>query len=150
MLLAARGDVDEAYRATEQAMVEHDRIPMPFERARTQLLLGRIQRRQRQEQAATASLTEAWSVFERLGTPLWAAQARAEMDRAAIATRRHEFTPAEAKVARLTASGMTNGEVAAALFISPKTVEFHLGGIYRKLGIRSRAELGGHMREPKE
>ncbi len=100
---------------------------MPFERARTQLLLGRIQRRQRQEQAATASLTEARRVFERLGTPLWAARARAAMDRAAttiIDTRRHELTPSEQKVARLTASGMTNGEVAATLIISPKTVEF--------------------------
>jgi DNA-binding CsgD family transcriptional regulator len=147
MLLAARGDIDGAYRATDQAMVEHDRIPMPFERARTQLLLGGIQRRQRQEQAATASLTEAWRVFERLGTPLWAARARAERNRAANATRRPALTSAEQKVARLTASGMTNGEVAAALFISPKTVEFHLAGTYRKLGIRSRAELGAHMRE---
>nr|WP_313776288.1 LuxR C-terminal-related transcriptional regulator [Mycobacterium sp.] len=71
---------------------------------------------------------EARRVFERLGTPLWAARARAAMDRAAIIiiidTRRHELTPSEQNVARLTASGMTSGEVAATLIISPKTVEF--------------------------
>lgn len=116
-------------------MVEHDRIPMPFERARTQLLLGRIQRRQRQEQAATASLTEARRVFERLGTPLSAARARRCNGPCRhhhhiiiiiiiIDTRRHELAPSEQKVARLTASGMANGEVAATLIISPKTVEF--------------------------
>jgi DNA-binding CsgD family transcriptional regulator len=61
---------------------------------------------------------------------------------------RQTLTPAEQRVARLTASGKTNAEVAAALFVSPKTVEFHLAGVYRKLGIRSRAELGRRMREP--
>lgn len=151
LLLAARGDIDGAHRAVERAMIEHDRIPMPFERARTLLVLGRIQHRKRKIDDSAASLTEAWRVFERLGAPLWAARARAEMDCTAtiiVDTRRRELTPSEKKVARLTATGMTNGEVAAALFISPKTVEFHLSGIYRKLGIRSRAELGAHMREP--
>jgi DNA-binding CsgD family transcriptional regulator len=150
MLLNARGDVDEARRAAERAMVEHDRIPMPFERARTQLVLGVIQRRQGQEQASTASLREALGAFERIGAPLWAARARAEVDRVATAARRPELTPSEEKVARLTASGMTNVEVAAALFISPKTVEFHLARIYRKLGIRSRAELGRLVRGPND
>ncbi|MET0451039.1 MAG: AAA family ATPase [Mycobacterium sp.] len=147
MLLAARGDADEARRTTELALAEHDRIPMPFERARTLLVLSRIQRQQRQSEAATGSLEEALRVFERLGTPLWAARARAELDRSAIDARRQTLTTSEQKVARLTASGMTNGEVAATLFVSPKTVEFHLAGVYRKLGIRSRAELGRHMRE---
>jgi DNA-binding CsgD family transcriptional regulator len=103
------------------------------------LTLGSIERRSRQEQLAVAAFTEASAVFEQLGTPLWLARARAEM------LSRQTLTPAEYRVARLTASGMTNGEVAAALFVSPKTVEFHLAGVYRKLGIRSRAELGRHM-----
>lgn len=141
MVLAARGDVDGAHVAADRAMVEHDRVPMPFERARTQLVLGAIQRRRRQEVEAAESIKEAWRVFEHLGTPLWAARANAAMDD----TQTHRLTPSEQKVARLTATGMTNAEVAAALFISPKTVEFHLAGIYRKLGIRSRAELGSRM-----
>ena len=52
------------------------------------------------------------------------------------------LTPSEARIARLAASGMTNREVAAKLFISPKTVESNLARVYDKLGIRSRAELG--------
>ena len=95
-----------------------------------------------------ASFATARKVFKELGTPLWVNRANTEMDSGAVDSRRQALTPAERKVARLTASGMTNGEVAAELFISPKTVEFHLARIYRKLGIRSRAELGGHMREP--
>lgn len=82
-----------------------------------------------------ASPTEAWTAFEQLGTPLWAARIRAEMDGVAglaIDTRRHQLTPSEQKVARLTKSGMTDGEVASILVVSPKTIEFHLGGIYRK------------------
>lgn len=140
MLLAARGDLDGAHGAVLQAMGQHDRIPMPFERARTRLLLGELQRRLGHEQAAMASFAEAWQVFERLGTPLWSARARVALDGNDI--RRPNLSPSEQRVARLTASGMTNGEVAAALFISPKTVEFHLARVYRKLGIRSRAELG--------
>jgi len=145
MLSLAHGDIDEARRAAEQAMIEHARIPMPFERARTQLLLGELQRRRGHEQDAMASFTEAQQVFERLGTPLWGARARVALDGNDI--RRPDLSPSEQRVARLTASGMTNGEVAAALFISPKTVEFHFARIYRKWGIRSRAELGRHMRE---
>jgi DNA-binding CsgD family transcriptional regulator len=150
MLLAARDDIDGAQRAAEQAMIEHGRLPMPFERARTQLLLGHLQRRLRQGRASTASLTAAARVFDQLGTPLWAARARTETELPATDIRRHTLTPSELKVARLTGSGMTNAEVSAALFISPKTVEFHLARVYRKLRIRSRAELGRHMREPNE
>ena len=60
-------------------MVEHDRLSMPFERARTQLLLGQLQRRQRQKQSAAATFGEALAAFETLGSPLWAERARAEM-----------------------------------------------------------------------
>jgi DNA-binding CsgD family transcriptional regulator len=78
-----------------------------------------------------------------MGTPLWADRARAELARAEVApTRDLALTPSELRVAELAASGMTNKDVAAALFISPKTVEANLGRIYRKLGITTRAELG--------
>jgi len=124
MVLAARGDVEAALQSAQRALTEHDRVQMPFERARTQLLLGQLTRRQRSD--ATAVLRDALHVFEELGTPLWANRARAEL-------------------AELSASGMTNRDVAAKLFISLNTVEATLARVYRKLGIRSRAELARHM-----
>ena len=69
--------VGSAIVAARAAMTEHDRLAMPFERARSQLLLGRLQRRVRRREAATSTLREALSAFEAMGTPLWAARARA-------------------------------------------------------------------------
>jgi DNA-binding NarL/FixJ family response regulator len=146
MLWAADGDVDAAENALRQAMAEHERLPMPFERARTQLLLGQLLRRKRQKQAAAAALSDAMGVFQELGTPLWAERARAELERTKVSPARDlELTPSEQRVAELAASGMTNRDVAAKLFVSTKTVEANLTQIYRKLGIRSRAELGRVM-----
>ena len=146
MMLAAEGDVDAAIVAAEQAMAEHDRLPMPFERARTQLLLGQLQRRARRRDVATTTLREALSAFEAMGTPLWAHRAEAELARMSVnPNRTGDLTPSEHRVAELAASGMTNRDVATALFISPKTVEANLARVYRKLGIESRAELGSHM-----
>jgi DNA-binding CsgD family transcriptional regulator len=142
MLLAANDDVGAAYRAAEAAMAHHARLPMPFERARTQLLVGQLQHRQKNRQAATATLGEALTTFEELGTPLWAERARAELKRACGIRTRAELTASEQRVAELAATGITNREMAAALYISPKTVEANLSRIYRKLNIRSRAELG--------
>ena len=143
MWLAANGDVDAASLMAEHAMREHDRLPMPFERARTQLLLGQLQRRRRQKDSATTTLREALQAFADMGTALWADRARGELARTKVApTRDHTLTPSELRVAELAASGMTNRDVAAALFISPKTVEANLARIYRKLSINSRAELG--------
>ena len=146
MWLAARGDVAAATRIVHDAMIEHERLPMPFERARTQLWLGQLQRRQRQKDAARAAFREALQAFETMGTPLWADRARAELARVNVApTRNLTLTPSERRVAELAASGMTNRDIAAALFISPKTVEANLARVYRKLGIRTRAELGRHI-----
>jgi DNA-binding CsgD family transcriptional regulator len=143
MWLAAQRDITSAYRLAEDAMAEHARLPMPFERARTQLLLGQLQRRQRQKDAASNTFGEALRAFDTLGTPLWADRARAELARAKVApTRDLALTPSERRVAELAASGMTNRDVAAALFISPKTVDANLARVYRKLGIKTRAELG--------
>jgi DNA-binding NarL/FixJ family response regulator len=143
MWLAATGDIAGATDMAEQAMAEHARLPMPFERARTQLLLGQLQRRQRQKDAATTTFREALQAFDAMGTPLWADRVRAELARVKVAPSRDlELTPSERRVAELAASGMTNRDVAAALFISPKTVEANLARIYRKLGIKTRAELG--------
>jgi ATP/maltotriose-dependent transcriptional regulator MalT len=150
MLLAAQGDVDAALAAAQQAMREHERLPMPFERARTLLLLGQLERRKRQKQPAVDSLSEALRTFEELGTPLWAERARAELSRTNVSPSNDiELTPSERQVAELAASGMTNREIATKLFISPKTVEHNMTRVYRKLGIRSRAELGQRMARQK-
>jgi DNA-binding CsgD family transcriptional regulator len=149
MLLAARGDIDAATATAHQAMTVHERLPMPFERARTQLLLGQLQRRQRHKGVAASTLSKALKVFEGLDTPLWAERARAELARATLdLSRTAELTVSEQRVAELVTSGMTNRDVAAAMFISPKTVEANLSRIYRKLGIRSRAELALFIGKP--
>jgi DNA-binding CsgD family transcriptional regulator len=143
MMLAAQGDLGAATRMAQQAMAAHQLLPMPFERARTQLLLGQLLRRQRQREAATTTLTEALAAFEGMETPLWADRTRSELARTRVdPTRALLLTASEQRVAELAACGMTNRDVATAVFISPKTVEANLARIYRKLGIHTRAELG--------
>ena len=142
MLLAARGDLSAATSTADLAMTQHQRLPMPFERARTQLLLGQLQRRQRQREASAATLREALHTFDGLGIQLWAERTKAELARGMPGKRRSEgLTPSEHRVAELAVLGMTNRDIAAALFISPKTVEVNLSRIYRKLNVRSRTEL---------
>lgn len=147
LLLAANGDADGALSACELAMSRHEDLPMPFERARTLLIKGVIERRARLRARSRQSLLAAAESFERMGAGIWAARTRRELDR--IGLRRSsgdELTEGERRCAELAASGMTNREVAAALFISPKTVEANLARAYRKLGVGSRAELGSRMR----
>lgn len=141
-LLAARGDLDGAERAIEAALAAHERLPMPFPLGRTQLLKGTIERRRRQRASASATLANALAIFERLGAPLWAAKARIEIARIGIrSTAQRTLTPVELQIARLIAEGKTNREIAGLLFLSVKTVEASLTRVYRKLEIRSRAEL---------
>jgi DNA-binding CsgD family transcriptional regulator len=148
MVLAAQGELTGAVTAAQQAMEHHDGLAMPFERARTQLLLGRLQRRHRMK-GATTTLRAALAAFEQLGTPLWAGRARALLaGDDATEDALGGLSDAERRVAELAASGMTNRDVSEALFISAKTVEATLARVYRKLGIRSRAELGRTMGKP--
>ncbi|MBV9514725.1 MAG: protein kinase [Mycobacteriaceae bacterium] len=81
MWLAAQGDVDAAERAALQAMAEHERLPMPFERARTQVVLGQLQQRLGRTEMAAATLGDALAAFDEMGTELWAQRARAELAR---------------------------------------------------------------------
>jgi DNA-binding CsgD family transcriptional regulator len=152
LLESARSDHARALQAVDEALRHHDQVPMPFERARTLLVKGAIERRVNQRRAARATLQEALAIFERLGTPLWAAKARGELARMGgrSAARTSELTPTEDRVARLVASGRTNREVAAALFMSVKTVEANLSRIYRKLDVRSRTELSARLRSAAE
>jgi DNA-binding NarL/FixJ family response regulator len=94
---------------------------------------------------AARGLPMALATFEDLGTPLWAERARAELKRANGIRTRAELTASEQRVAELAVTGITNRKMAAALFISPKTVEANLSRVYRKLNIHSRAELGRVM-----
>lgn len=147
LLHAAAGELDAAERSCAEALAQHERLPaMALERARTLLVLGGLRRRGRRRRAAREALEPALRTFTDLQAPLWAAQARAELDR--VQPRRTAadgLTDAERRVARLTAEGLTNREVAATLFVSPRTVEATLARVYRKLGIGSRAELGRRM-----
>lgn len=140
--LAARGDLKAAEEVARHALVEHRRLPMPFEYARTQLTLGQLQRRRRHQAAASATLREATATFERLGVSIWAQRARDELSRVNFGPRgSNSLTAGEQRVAELAAAGKTNRDVAAELFISQKTVEANLSRAYRKLGVRSRIEL---------
>ncbi|WP_293240976.1 LuxR family transcriptional regulator [Mycolicibacterium sp.] len=144
MLQAVGGDLAEAEDTLQRALAQHDRVPMPFERARTQLFLGQVLRRQRRKNLAATTLREALGTFEELATPLWAHRAAAELKRTdAPRSGDSDLTPSELRVARLAAAGMTNKDIASALFISPKTVEHNLSSVYRKLAVRTRAELAG-------
>ncbi len=149
LLLAAQGETDRALRALEEALTHHAGLEMPLELARTLLIRGQIQRRRRRKRAASNSLVQALELFERSGAALWAKRAREELGRVGVLRprARQGLTAVERRVAELAASGLTNQEVAAAAFLSHKTVEANLTRIYRKLGIRSRAELGVRLAE---
>ena len=148
LLLAARGDVTEARSALLAALEHHDRSPEPLQRARTQLALGRIERRRRQKRSAREALESAHRTFEQLGAHAWSAQAVDELSRIGgrpLSTR--ELTQTESRIAALATAGATNREIAAVLYLSPKTVEAHVSRIYRKLGVNSRRELRHRLRD---
>ena len=108
--------------------------------ARTRLVQGE-RRRQRGDPTAEAALLAARSGFEQLGAAPWAARARTLLGAAPPERPTASLTPQERQVATLVGAGSTNRETAERLCVSPRTVDFHLSNIYRKLGIRSRTEL---------
>jgi DNA-binding NarL/FixJ family response regulator len=114
---------------------------MPFEEARTLLVEGGILRRLKQKRRSRAALQAAVATFERLGARLWTASAEDELRRTAARRAPVGLTETEMQIARLAASGLSNPEIAAQVFVSRKTVEANLGRVYRKLGISSRVQL---------
>jgi DNA-binding CsgD family transcriptional regulator len=122
----------------------HDR---PFERARTELLYGEALRRARRRLEARAHLRAALETFERLGAVPWEERARRELRASGETARKRdpstvdELTPQELQIASFVGKGATNREIAAQLFLSPRTIDYHLRKIFRKLDISSRAEL---------
>jgi ATP/maltotriose-dependent transcriptional regulator MalT len=146
---------DELDAHFAEAFAQHERLPMPVERARTLLLYGERLRRARRRREARVHLQEAAAEFDRLGAKAWAGHARRECE-AATGTGRQSaqerapdepLTPQESRVAELVATGATNKEIAERLFLSPRTVEFHLRGAFRKLGVHTRTQLAAGLRE---
>jgi DNA-binding CsgD family transcriptional regulator len=131
----------------EEALTLHGRSSRPFERARTELAYGQLLRRARRRVAARAHLQAAIDKFDQLGAAPWADRARSELRAAGQTARKRnpstvrQLTPQEIQVARFVATGMHTREVAAQLFLSHRTVDFHLRNVFTKLGISSRAEL---------
>jgi DNA-binding CsgD family transcriptional regulator len=143
LLRAARGDLAGALTSFEDALAEHERIDFPFERARTLLALGAVERRARRRTRARLALDEAAGEFERMGAKVWAERARGELER--VGGRRPQaagaLTATEQRVSELAVSGLSNKEIARTLFVSVHTVEVHLSHAYAKLGVHSRARL---------
>ena len=151
LLAAAEGDETAASSAFALAYEQHARRPQQFPTfglARTLLAHGTTLRRQRQKRAAHQRLELALENFERLDAKLWAERARSELARIggrALATG-NRLSETEQQIADLVCAGHSNKEVAAALSLSPKTVEWNLSKVYAKLGVRSRAELAAARR----
>ncbi len=129
------------------ALVLHELSQSPFALARTQLSYGERLRRAGRRVDAREQLRAALELFEQLGAASWAERARSELRASGETLRRRDsveaeqLTPQELQIALQVAEGKTNKEVGAALFLSHKTIEFHLGRIYRKFDFHSRAEL---------
>jgi DNA-binding CsgD family transcriptional regulator len=141
LLLATRGNLDGARDALGLALNAHERVAQPLELGRTLLALGEVERRAKRKRAARSFFEQAIGIFDQVGAALWSAKARVELARVGGGAAATELTPTEDRVVQLVAEGKTNREVADALFVTVKTVEANLTRIFRKLGIRSRAEL---------
>jgi DNA-binding CsgD family transcriptional regulator len=143
-LLAGERDYDGRFAA---ALAHHQTAPQPLGEARTRLCYGERLRRSRRRREAREQLRPALELFERLGAATWADRARVELEATGVKIPRRDpteperLTPQELQIALQVADGRTNRDVAAALYLSPKTVEYHLTHVYRKLDIHSRGEL---------
>lgn len=145
--LALSQDGDARQAAFRAALRVHRQTADRYEEARTELAFGACLRRERRRVEARGHLRSALRTFEDLGARPWADKAAQELDATGERVRRRDaavidaLTPQERQVAQLLSTGRTTREAAAALFISPKTVEYHLRHVYAKLGVRSREAL---------
>ena len=145
LVAAAEGEVDRAGSLLDRAVAQHNEVGDPFGKARALLALGIVRRRARQKRGAREAIQAALDGFEYLGAANWVERARGELGRIGGRTREEGLTAAERRVATLVAEGRTNREVAAALFITERTVASHLSHVYAKLGVRSRTELARRL-----
>jgi DNA-binding CsgD family transcriptional regulator len=155
MLARAQGLVaDDAAESSYKESIELlERAGIGFEVARSQLVYGEWLRRGRRPRDAREQLRAAYEAFERMGATGFAMRARTELAATGERARKREvdtsleLTPQEARVAQFAARGNTNSEIAAQLFVSPSTVEYHLHKVFRKLGVKSRTQLARHLLE---
>jgi DNA-binding CsgD family transcriptional regulator/tetratricopeptide (TPR) repeat protein len=147
-LAGREGDYEGAQTACKEALMEHARLPMPFELGRTLLVKGMIERRAKCKSAAGESLAQALSIFERLGAELWAGKTRQELSAISARPLAGGLTETQHRVAALVARGQTNREIAAAMFVTQNTVQTHIRHIFQKLGVRSRTELAARLLSP--
>lgn len=147
LVLAELGDVSGARTAIADAVAVHAGHHEPLELGRTWLASGAIERRAKRKAEARSALEQAETVFEQLGARIWLERARRELERTGVrrTAAAEELSAAERQVADLAAAGATNKEIAATLYMSVKTVEAHLTRVYRKLDVRSRAELASRL-----
>lgn len=143
--VAPDGDVDPL---AVVALRHHDEVPLPFERGRTMLVVGRRRRRAGNRAGARQALSEALALFTSLRAEPWVDQTAAELlaaggrvDPTGGPVERSPLSPQERRVVEAVRAGLSNREIGTTLFLSTKSVERHLTSIYRKLGVRSRTEL---------
>jgi DNA-binding CsgD family transcriptional regulator len=140
-------DADVATGLFETAINEYTRATRPLEASRAELDYGSFLRRPRRRAGARTPLRNAFEIFDSLGATPWAERAQAELRATGETVRRREpaelgrLTPQEHHVARFVAQGLSNRDVAAQLFLSPRTIDFHLRNVFSKLGLASRVEL---------
>ena len=146
LVAAAQGEVDRAGSLLGAAVAQHEQVGDPFGSARAMLGLGVVRRRARKKRGARDAIQSALDGFDELGAATWFEKARSELGSIGGRTREEGLTPAERRVAALVAEGRTNREVAAALFVTERTVASHLSHVYAKLGVRSRTELARRLR----
>ncbi|MEC3952294.1 AAA family ATPase [Nocardia sp. CDC153] len=144
-LLADEDRVEHHYR---RALAWSDAGHTNFARARGQLLYGKWLRRVRRRRDAAEQLRSAADAFDLIGATAWAARARVELDLTGTGSAKHAggatpLTAQESQVARLAAQGLTNREIGAELFLSPRTIGHHMSRILEKLGLTGRSELRG-------
>ncbi|MFF4310742.1 AAA family ATPase [Streptomyces sp. NPDC001507] len=150
--LAARGD--DAEKLYQEAVELLGQGPLALERARARLLFGEWLRRRKRRFDARRQLRAAYESFGAFGAAPYAERARTELLATGETARRRteetrfDLTPRERQVAAMAATGLTNGEIATRLFVTPSTVEFHLNKVFRKLGITSRRQIPRRIGEP--
>lgn len=146
LLASSQGKMDVAIADAEDSVKRLEQTEVPFDLARSLLVLGTVHRRSKHKRQARETLERAAQLFDDLKAVLWAQRARAELGRiGGRAATRRSLTETERRVAQLVASGHTNREVADTLFLAVKTVEWNLSRIYQKLGVRSRSELAAML-----
>ena len=145
LLCAAAGDLDSAAASAQAAVTAHGSSPLRLELARSLLVLGQVERRRKARGQSRAALRRAHELAIKMGHRPLIGEVLREMPRVAAERSGSELTATERRVAGLIAAGATNRDAAAELFVSVRTIETHVASIYRKLGVRTRAELARRL-----